>query len=475
MILDCFGGASGLKVNYTKSVALPIRCSTEVCEVAATALDCPIGSFPSKYLGLPLSLSKLHKQDVQPILDKLAKKLSFWRARLMSREGRVAYVRFIMTASLIYHLMALDLEPWLLRAIDKVRRGFLWVGKDDAQGGHCIVAWQAVCKPKYLGGLGLHNQRWLNAALRARWIWFQKTSLQRPWSGLQFSVCSEAHSLVTASTTIEVRNGSVVLFWEGPWIGRLSVASLAPALLGLVRPGLRRSRVLRDGLPNSAWVRDIAGVLTVDAVVQFLKLWGAIRAADIHLKAGDSDGFRWKWSADGQFTSRSAYHTFFAGQVALPGAAQLWHSFAPMKFRFHGWLAIWQRCWTADRLQRHGMPNHSICPLCNAAAETYDHLSLQCPFATAVWIAAFQLLGWHPPMPTATSSIRDWWPEAERATTTGNRKALNSLVLLVIRSLWLERNARVFDARASSAMDVSRWIADEWAAWGACRRRAVRG
>jgi hypothetical protein len=166
--------------------------------------------------------------------------------------------------------------------------------------------------------------------------------------------------------------------------------------------------------------------------------------------------------------------TFFTGQVALSGADQLWHSFAPMKFRFHGWLAIWHRCWTADRLQRHVLPNHAICPLCNAAAETYDHLSLQCPLATTVWLAAFQLQGWHPPMPTATSTIREWWPAAELATTTGNRRDLNSLVILDIRSLWLERNTRVFDARASSAMDVSRRIADEWPTWGACRRGAVR-
>ncbi|KAM0835468.1 hypothetical protein ACQ4PT_062909 [Festuca glaucescens] len=159
----------------------------------------------SSYLGLPLSIAKLRKQDVQPILDKLSKKLSFWKARLMSREGRVAYVRFVMTASVIYQLMALDLEPWVLRAIDKVRRGFLWVGKDDAQGGHCIVAWHAVCKPKILGGLGLHNLRWLNAALRSRWVWFQKTSLDKPWSGLSFSVRSDAHALFTASVTVSVR------------------------------------------------------------------------------------------------------------------------------------------------------------------------------------------------------------------------------------------------------------------------------
>jgi hypothetical protein len=47
-------------------------------------------------------------------LDKLANKLAFWKARLMSRDGHVAYVRAVMEASVVYHLMALDVDPWFL-------------------------------------------------------------------------------------------------------------------------------------------------------------------------------------------------------------------------------------------------------------------------------------------------------------------------------------------------------------------------
>jgi hypothetical protein len=32
----------------------------------------------------------------------------------MTREGRAVYVQVVMTATVIYHLMALDLEPWFL-------------------------------------------------------------------------------------------------------------------------------------------------------------------------------------------------------------------------------------------------------------------------------------------------------------------------------------------------------------------------
>jgi hypothetical protein len=72
------------------------------------AFPCRVASIPCTYLGLPLSLWKLSKTSLQPVLDKLVGKLSYWRARLMTREGRAVYVQAVLTASVIYHLMALD-------------------------------------------------------------------------------------------------------------------------------------------------------------------------------------------------------------------------------------------------------------------------------------------------------------------------------------------------------------------------------
>jgi hypothetical protein len=101
-ILRCFEDASGLEVNYLKSLAAPIRCDEDTRAAVAPTLACPSSSLPMPYVGLPLSLRKPTKADLQPVLDKLANKLVFWKARLMSREGRVAYVRAVMAASVVY-------------------------------------------------------------------------------------------------------------------------------------------------------------------------------------------------------------------------------------------------------------------------------------------------------------------------------------------------------------------------------------
>jgi hypothetical protein len=149
-VLACFGAASGLKANFTKSSVAPIQCSDGALQAAVAALPYSIMPLPCTYLGLPIYISKPRKSDLQ-VVDKLAAKLPFWKARLMSREGCLVYVQEVMMASVVYQLLALDLDHRFIKGVDKLRRGFLWEGKEDAQGGSCTVVWRLVCQPKSLG------------------------------------------------------------------------------------------------------------------------------------------------------------------------------------------------------------------------------------------------------------------------------------------------------------------------------------
>jgi hypothetical protein len=93
------------------------------------------------------------------------------KAELMNRAGRSVYVQFVMAARVIYTAMSMDLPLWAIKAIEKLLRGFLWRGRKEAKGGHCLLVWAKVARPKELGGLGIQNIRNLGWALRARWPW----------------------------------------------------------------------------------------------------------------------------------------------------------------------------------------------------------------------------------------------------------------------------------------------------------------
>jgi hypothetical protein len=156
-MLQLFGNASGLKTNVQKSSVLPIQCHEEDKQIIQTHLPCQLLDFPCKYLGLPLSLQKLTKAQMQPIIDKVADRLPGWKADLLTKAGRKVLVQFVLISMLIYLVMAMDLPPWALKAIDKIRKDFLWKGRKDVKGGHCLIACPKVTRPTELGGLRISH------------------------------------------------------------------------------------------------------------------------------------------------------------------------------------------------------------------------------------------------------------------------------------------------------------------------------
>jgi hypothetical protein len=118
-ILHLFVVASGLHNNVQKSNVYPIRCDESDIAVVQGLLPCGISSFPCKYLGLPLTVRKITKEQAQPIIDKFANQLPGWKADLMTRVGRIVQVRFVLTGMFIYLAMAIDLPTYITKAIDK--------------------------------------------------------------------------------------------------------------------------------------------------------------------------------------------------------------------------------------------------------------------------------------------------------------------------------------------------------------------
>jgi hypothetical protein len=85
-------------------------------------------------------------------VDKVANKLPGWKASLLDRVGRLELVRATLSAIPIFSMMSLDIPAKTVSSIEKIIRGFLWKGRKDVRGGHCLVAWDKVCAPKEWGG-----------------------------------------------------------------------------------------------------------------------------------------------------------------------------------------------------------------------------------------------------------------------------------------------------------------------------------
>lgn len=139
-IVDRFGGASGLYTNLQKNCVIPILCEETQVELVGQTLPCTAAEFPCTYLGLLISDKKFRKSDLLVWVDKIGNKLPGWQASLMNMAGRTAWVRFVLSAIPIYVLVAIKAPKWFIKAIGKLRRGFLWKGRDKVNEGSCLVA-----------------------------------------------------------------------------------------------------------------------------------------------------------------------------------------------------------------------------------------------------------------------------------------------------------------------------------------------
>ncbi|WVZ55719.1 hypothetical protein U9M48_006344 [Paspalum notatum var. saurae] len=463
-LLEVFGHASGLRTNFSKSSIFPINCTETDLDVIKQEMACGVSAFPCKYLGIPLTIRKPTKADLLPLVDKVVDCLPKWKASLLNRARRLVVVKTVFSVIPIHLMTALDLPKWVIKAIDKHRRGFLWSGKEKANGGNCLVSWTNVQRPLQYGGLGIPNLELMGWALRIRWLWLQKIDSDRPWAGLPVHVPRYAQALFDAAIEISIGDGENVLFWTDRWLQGNSVAELAPNLALAIPKKVRKRCSVSQALSNHRWVTDIRGALTVSVLIDYLRIWELVDG--IMLQPGVPDQFRWRFFHSGQYSCRSAYQAFFLGAIKFGPWKSIWKSWAPLRCKIFIWLALKNRCWTADRLAKRGLPHPAICPLCDQEQETVQHLLISRVFSHEIWTIVLSNLGMQALSPQPDGkSFSGWWSGAVNQVPKEVKKGLNSLIILVAWEIWKHKNVCVFEGISSSISLVCRNIVQEGNLW----------
>ena len=166
---------------------------------------------------------------------------------------------------------------------------------------------------------------------------------------MEVPVHPNASALFAISVVTNVGSGNDTLFWSSRWLLGKSIEELAPNVFRTVTVRTRKKRTVAEALVDNTWVSDIRGALNWHGLMEYLELWDAI--SDVHLSSS-SDIHRWKFESSGFFSSRSAYKAFFVGAIKFEPWKCLSKSWAPNKCMIFLWLAVRNRCWTANRLQK---------------------------------------------------------------------------------------------------------------------------
>lgn len=246
-ILHIFGEAFGLKTNLAKWSITPIYGGEEALEHIVQILGCQIQPFPIKYLGLLQTTKKIPKAEVQTVVEAVAWKLPPCHGFLMVRRGRLVWIKSVLRSVPVYTMMAESL-PRARKEIDSICRKFFWAGNDNSVHGKCMVAWEIVCRPTELGGLGVSDLRLAGYTLQTWWLSLRQSDHDRAWSQLPINTEPHVQAFFSASTFTVVGDGRQTLFWKDKWIQGDCISDLAPTLSQFVSTRAKRMMTVREGL-----------------------------------------------------------------------------------------------------------------------------------------------------------------------------------------------------------------------------------
>ena len=150
-MMEIFSDFSGLRLNCAKSTLVSFGLSAAELSGCSQILETPTGTLPIRYLWVPLVDRCLRIQDWQPIFEKVETRLGGWRARLLSRGGRLVLLKSVLAAIPIYYMLIFRMPAGVRRRLEKTMRSFFWRGSQPEESrGAALVAWTTVCVGLFL-------------------------------------------------------------------------------------------------------------------------------------------------------------------------------------------------------------------------------------------------------------------------------------------------------------------------------------
>ena len=134
---------------------------------------------------------------------------------------------------------------------------------------------------------------------------------------------------------------------------------------------------------------------------------------------------------------------------------------AEPKVKFHLWLLIKNRNWTADRLATRGWPHNDKCMFCDQVLESAAHLTLTCPFAREVWFSFQQSDPEAALVGSTAMTIKGWWRRIWNLHNNPTSCTQITSAAYVAWNLWKERNRRTFEGKRCSPETVAAMARDD--------------
>lgn len=184
-VMQCFQLLSGLKINYDKSNVYSSRKLSKELSSAADIIKCKVGSWPMKYLGIPIGISAKRRIYWEPLIRKVQSRFSKWKAYTLNQVGKLTLVRSVLDSIPIYQMQLHVLPVTVRDKLEQIKRNFFWGNMDSNNGRRRklhLIAWSKICQPRSDGGLGITLIRQNNLALLGKWHSRWAIERNRSWN-----------------------------------------------------------------------------------------------------------------------------------------------------------------------------------------------------------------------------------------------------------------------------------------------------
>jgi hypothetical protein len=109
-----------------------------------------------RYLGILIHYQRLTIAEWKIIKERLQKRLSSWKGKLLSLEGRLILINSVLSNIVLHMILFFLLPKGILHKLDYYRSRFFWQG-DSEKKKYRLAKWSVVCSPKDQGGLCIHD------------------------------------------------------------------------------------------------------------------------------------------------------------------------------------------------------------------------------------------------------------------------------------------------------------------------------
>jgi hypothetical protein len=99
-------------------------------------------------------------------------------------------------------------------------------------------------------------------------------------------------------------------------------------------------------------VKHVLPIQSVLEIKEYVELWK--RMANNYRNPQNEDEITWRWTTNGEYTTKSSYEIHFVGDYNNLRISTIWKAKMEPKCRFFAWTLLHGKILAADNLQRKG-------------------------------------------------------------------------------------------------------------------------